>query len=385
MRFFSAVTNASAAELPQRMDSSILLALGSAAPSAAQFSTELLVGAGQILSIKHELDELRLRCDRHDDVSTDIDYFLSYKAPRNGRPVVVTFRAESQLAAAVLFHQVRFAWVGSGLCCGGDSAGDGLVIAPAAEGEAFLRRAIEELVNVQKKFHTIRVRVKSSRTAPLVDFETPGLRSKFVERTVKHRLTLAESYPDMLAGFGLRTRRSLRTKRRQLEDSLRPDFFPGLAPEQAFEAICYLRQRASLPSRSMWYFEGRRKILHAHPDAFAMGLKAHDGTWLSILCGWRRNGTTYIDVQLNHSSFVRESVSAVMRAFLLEYEISIGQKSIVFVGGCSALLERYCSPHEPIVDLVVTRFSLRGWCFKRAIGMFHDPSFEQWVYLRGDN
>jgi hypothetical protein len=381
MHFSPALSNASAAELPQRMDPPILLALGSATPSAAKFSTDLFVGVEQILSIKQELHQLRLRCHQQDDITTDIDYFLACKDPQNRRPVVLVFRAESELVAAAFFHQVCFAGVGSGLACAGDPMGEGLVIAPVQEREIFLRCAIEELVSVQKKFHTVRVRAKTSRIALLVDFETSGLRSKFVERTVQHRLVLAETYAEMLATFGLRTRRSLRAKRRQLEDNLRPDFFPSVAPDEAFAAMCFLRSRSSMPTRSQWYFEGLRKMLHTHEDAFAMGLRSNDGTWLSILSGWRRNGTTYIDVQLNHSTFTRESLSAVMRAFLLEYEIRIGQKYIVFVGGCSALLERYCSPREAFADLVVTRPSIGGWFLKKAVGMFCDPSFDKWVYL----
>ena len=381
MQFSPALSNASAAELPQRMDPPILLALGSAAPSAAQYSTDLLIGVEQILSIKQELEQLRLRCHQQDDVTTDIDYFLTSKDPQNRRPIVVIFRAESALVAAAFFHQVCFVGVGSGLACAGDPMGDGLLIAPAQERETFLRCAIEELVNVQKKFHTVRLRVKTSRPSLLVDFEAPGLRNKFIERTVQHRLVLTETYEEMLASFGLRTRRSLRAKRRQLENNLRPDFFPGIAAEEAFEAMCFLRAKSSMPARSMWYFEGLRKMLHTREDAFAMGLRSKDGTWLSVLSGWRRNGTTYIDVQLNHSTYMRESLSAVMRAFLLEYEISVGQKYIVFVGGCSALLERYCSPREAFADLVVTRSSLSGWLFKKAVGTFCDPSFKQWVYL----
>lgn len=381
MHFSPAVSNASALEFPEPLVSPVVLPFGSAAPSAAQFSTDLLIGAGPIRAIKQELDELRARCDQQEDVTTDVDYFLSYKDPRNCRPVVLTFRSQSRLEAAVFFHQVCFVWVGTGLGCAGDSVGDGLLIAPAYEREAFLRRAIEELISVQKKFHTIRLLVKSSKSARLVDFESSGVHSKLIERTVKHRLELKESYPAMLASFGLRTRRSLRAKRRQLEETLRPNLLPRMAAEEAFQAMCYLRARSSLPSRSMWYFEGRRRILHAHPDAFAMGLRAGDGTWLSVLSGWRRNGTTYVDVQLNHSAFVRESLSAVMRAFLLEHEISLGQKYIVFVGGCSALLERYCNPTESVVDLLVTRHSVRGWWFKKTIRAFCDPGFEQWIYL----
>ncbi|HXP07616.1 MAG TPA: hypothetical protein VN828_03930, partial [Acidobacteriaceae bacterium] len=271
MQFSPALSNASAAELPQRMDPPILLALGSAAPSAAQYSTDLLIGVEQILSFKQELDQLRLRCHQQDDVTTDIDYFLTSKDPQNRRPIVVVFRAESALVAAAFFHQVCFVGVGSGLACAGDPMGDGLLIAPAQEREAFLRCAIEELVNVQKKFHTVRLRVKTSRTALLVDFESSGLRNKFIERTVQHRLVLSETYEEMLASFGLRTRRSLRTKRRQLENNLQPDFFPGIAAEEAFEAMSFLRAKSSMPARSVWYFEGLRKMLHTREDAFAMG------------------------------------------------------------------------------------------------------------------
>jgi hypothetical protein len=73
-----------------------------------------------------------------------------------------------------------------------------------------------------------------------------------------------------------------------------------------------------------------------------------------------------------------------MRAFLLEYEISVGQKYIVFVGGSSALLERYCSPREAFADLMVARSSISGWFFKKAVGKLCDPSFKQWVYLSAD-
>src|SRR5271155_1585943 len=144
MHFSPAVSNGSAAELSQQMETAVLLPFASAAQSAAQFSTELLVGAGPILSMKHELDQLRLRCHQQDDVTTDIDYFLISKDPQNRRPIAVVFRAESELVAADFFHQVCFVGVGSGLACAGDPMGDGLLIAPAQERETFLRCAIEE-------------------------------------------------------------------------------------------------------------------------------------------------------------------------------------------------------------------------------------------------
>jgi hypothetical protein len=231
-----------------------------------------------------------------------------------------------------------------------------------------------------KRFHTVRVRVKTSNSAILVGYDGDII-SKVIEQTVKHRLPLAISYEDMLARFGMRTRRTLRAKRRQLEGTLRPDFFLSLSPEQAFDAMCYLRSRSLSPNRPMWYFESRRRLLRSHADAFAMGLRSYDGTWLSVVSGCRRNGTTYVDMQLNNSEFKRESLSAVMRAFLLEHEIGAGQKYINFVGGCSAPLERYCAQNERFADLLVARFSIRGWRLKKAVGRFRDQTFKQWIYL----
>ena len=86
-------------------------------------------------------------------------------------------------------------------------------------------------------------------------------------------------------------------------------------------------------------------------------------------------------MQLNHSEYKRESLSAVMRAFLLEHEILAGQRKLTFVGGCSALLERYCNPEAAVVDLLVTRSSIRAWCLHKAIGRFGDQNFKQWIYL----
>jgi hypothetical protein len=385
--FIPRVTNtASVDELDRRLEPGIAVPYAPFIPSpqaasAVQLSVSLVVGAEAIRSAKAELDELRVACHQQDDLATDIDYFLSWTDPRNCCPIVLILRTGSRTEAAVLLHGVCFFWLGTGLCRAGDSSGEGLLIARAEEREVVLRRAIDELVNVQNRFHTVRLCIKTANGGRLLGYEASGMSTKLVERTVKHTLPLASSYTDMLAKFGHRTRRSLRTKRRQLEDTLRPTFFSGLAPELAFEAMRYLRTRSSSPSRSMWHFESRRTFLQSRVDAFAMALRSSDGTWLSVLSGWRRNGTTYVDMQLNHSAFKRESLSAVMRAFLLEHEIGNGQQAITFVGGCSALLERYCDPDETVVDLLVTRFSIRAWCVKRVIRNFCDPSFGHSIYM----
>ena len=63
-----------------------------------------------------------------------------------------------------------------------------------------------------------------------------------------------------------------------------------------------------------------------------MGMRLPDGTWLSLLSGWRRDRVTYVDLQMNNMHFKKESLSAVMRAFMLEHEIACKQELIHFVG-----------------------------------------------------
>jgi hypothetical protein len=61
---------------------------------------------------------------------------------------------------------------------------------------------------------------------------------------------------------------------------------------------------------------------------------------------------------MNDMHYKKESISAVMRAFLLEHEIALAQESINFVGGSSLLLRRYCEPVEPCTDIFMGK---PGW------------------------
>jgi hypothetical protein len=62
--------------------------------------------------------------------------------------------------------------------------------------------------------------------------------------------------------------------------------------------------------------------------------------------------------------YKKESISAVMRAYLLEHEIALAQESINFVGGSSLLLRRYCEPIEPCTDIFMGKPSLRAKFFE---------------------
>ncbi len=95
-----------------------------------------------------------------------------------------------------------------------------------------------------------------------------------------------------------------------------------------------------------------------------MGLRMPDGPWLSLLSGWRLHGVTYVDLQMNDMHYKKESISAVMRAFMLEHEIGRKQELINFVGGSSLLLRRYCEPIEPCTDVFIAKPGLRSSFFE---------------------
>jgi hypothetical protein len=83
-----------------------------------------------------------------------------------------------------------------------------------------------------------------------------------------------------------------------------------------------------------------------------------------MVTGWRRNQVTYVDLQMNDMNYKKESLSAVMRAFLLEHEIDLKQGLINFVAGSSLLLRRYCEPLEPCTDLFISKPGLRSQFFE---------------------
>ncbi len=196
---------------------------------------------------------------------------------------------------------------------------------------------------------------------------------RFIGSEVQHKLPLASTYEGMLASLGPRTRRSLAGKRQQLEKSTNVQFVSALDPDQSLRGDVGAAKPSRCHSVSASFIHARYRLLRAKSDFFSMGLRLPDGPWLSLVTGWRRNRVTYVDLQMNDMHYKKESLSAVMRAFLLEHEIAHKQELINFVGGSSLLLRRYCEPLEPCtrhfyLQALSALQVLRDACPARAIG-----------------
>jgi hypothetical protein len=357
---------ASSSDNSRRLDVAVS---GDDAGAVSNFSdyarvTQLLIGNRAVHSCLAEIRELRRRCGQEDDLTTEPEYFIAANTLANRRCAAVLIRREQELEACVLFFEHTRLGVGLGLFRGGDYIGESLVAGPESYRVQYVHLAAQALLK-KRRIHGVSLSVKAPLDSCLEIMGPASNVRRFSGTVVQHKLPLESTYEGMLARLGPRTRRSLAGKRQQLEKSANVQFLPVLDPDQSMQVMLALETK-STPQRINQFFHARYRLLRANSDFFSMGLRLPDGQWLSLLTGWRRNGVTYVDLQMNDMHHKKESLSAVMRAFMLEHEIGRKQKLINFVGGSSLLLRRYCEPIEPCTEIFVWKRCLRARFFEMA-------------------
>jgi hypothetical protein len=325
---------------------------------------ELVIGNRELHSWVAEIRDLRRRCGQEDDLTTEPEYFIAANTLANRRCAAVLIRRAGRLEACVLFFEHTRFGVGLGLFRGGDYMGESLVVAPKALRVHYVHLAIQALLK-KSRIHGVSLTVKAPVDTCIQVMGQQTNCRRLCAAEVKHTLPLAKTYEGMLARLGPRTRRSLAGKRHQLEKSANVEFVPALDPDQALEVMLALEAN-SIRQRANRFYHARYRLLRVNSDFFSMGLRMPDGPWLSLLTGWRSNGVTYVDLQMNDMTYKRESISAVMRAFMLEHEIARKQELVNFVNGCSLLLARYCEPMEPGSHVFIWKPGLRAKLFEIA-------------------
>jgi hypothetical protein len=333
---------------------------------------QLVVGNRQILAHLAEIQQLRRRCGQEDDRTTEPEYFLAANALANRKCAVVLIHQNRTLEACVFFYEHCRFGIGLGLFRGGDYIGGSLVIGQSELYLQYIHMATQTLLQ-QRHVHGISLTMQAPVDDCISLMGPASHARRFCGREIQHTLPLASTYQAMLASLGPRTRRSLAGKRKQLQESANVEFVPNLDPDQALTVMLALEKK-TIPQRVTRFFETRHQMLRTHPDLFCMGLRMPDGSWLSLISGWRRDGVTYVDLQMNDGTYKKESISAVMRAFMLEHEIGAKQTMIDFVGGSSLLLRRYCEPVKPCTDLFIAKPGLRSTLFEFMARHVHEHS-----------
>ena len=350
----------------QLMDGSALRNEFSVLPVFSDYARSALLVTGNraLHTYLAEIRQLQRRCGQEDDLTTEPEYFTAANTLENRRCAAVLIRRGQELEACVLFYEHCRLGVGLGLFRGGDYIGESLVAGPEAHRVHYVHLASQALLK-ERRVHGVSLSIKASADSCIGIMGPASNFRRFRVTEVQHKLPLESTYEGMLARLGPRTRRSLAGKRQQLEKSAKVQFIPALDPDQAMEVMLALEAK-SMPQRATKFFHARYRLLRTNSDFFSMGLRLPEGQWLSLLTGWRRNGVTYVDLQMNDMNYRKESISAVMRAFMLEHEIGHKQELINFVGGSSLLLRRYCEPIEPCTEIFVWKQCLRARFFELA-------------------
>jgi hypothetical protein len=325
-------------------------------------ATELVIGNQELNANFAEIRELRRRCGQEDDLTTDPEYFIAANTLANRRCAAVLIRRGRELEACILFYEHTRFGIGLGLFRGGDYVGESLIVGTPALHIQYVHLAIRALLK-KWRVHGVSLSMKACAAGCIQAMGPAGEFRRFLGSEIRHKLPLKSTYEGMLASLGPRTRRSLAGKRQQLEKSANVEFVPSLDPDQALEVMLGLEAK-STPQRIGEFFHARNRLQRTNPDFFSMGLRLPDGPWLSLLTGWRLKRVTYVDLQMNDMHYKKESISAVMRAFLLEHEIGRKQELLNFVGGSSLLLRRYCEPIEPCTEIFICKPGLLSTFFE---------------------
>jgi hypothetical protein len=157
------------------------------------------------------------------------------------------------------------------------------------------------------------------------------------------KLTLPASYDVFLNSLGYRTRRNFRYYRRQFE-AAGHHHVPELSVSELRDAALYLRTRCRI-SDSLAAVNRICNWLEALDCPFACGLRSARGEWLSVAAGFRDPSAATLAFQLNNDQeFERDSLSLVLRGYLIDPLIRDGVQELFFWAGVGGALARYVEP-----------------------------------------
>jgi hypothetical protein len=201
---------------------------------------------------------------------------------------------------------------------------------------------------------------------------------------VNSTLYLTSNYEDLLSQMGPHTRRNFRYYRRQFEQCGNEYVEPMALTEFRAAALDLIGKSAITAEKAT--VENRLRMCQVASRPLLVGLRAGGGGWLAILGGWFERDQATVLFQMNcdreHS---KESLSLVLRGYLIESLIRRRVRSIVFLGGVSDPLKRY-GLDVPVVILYMDKTKGRPLCpasFLKLAARLAPPSLASkvpWIF-----
>jgi hypothetical protein len=346
------------------------LASHSTVSSANDYSAIIMSSSKTILELGIAA---RLLAEQDDPMLTP-EFFLASLSV-GWRPRVVCVY-NSRGVVGILYAKERVIWgIPTGIVYADGSLSGALVASPLHKQNS-LRVAIETLL-ASPGIRGVRLRVPQhslelDAAREMNDFRSPNAHyesSEYHDSPVwKHHahLPLANTYDQFLDGLGSKTRRNFRHYRRRFETSGH-QFIERLSMEELHSATLDLIPKSEFTSR--WQqldFEAPLDTVAAANRPLAIGLKHQNGEWLGVLGGWFTPSGAVLRIQLNNErDFGSESLSLVLRGYLIELLIRQRLQELVIWSDTGPPLSRYVS-YVPTVGI---RFDVPKYSWRVAVWM----------------
>ena len=338
--------------------------------SANEYSGVVLSSAAQIRRLRDSAKRLM----RTEDTMLSPEFFLASLGKGWG-PKVVAVRDAHEVIGILYARQRTIKGFPTGVVYADGSLGSVLLTDPLYHKSVF-RVAVQALL-ASSGIGGMRLRVlRSSR-----DFDAVLQFCACQSLDVRHfdiedrgsplwknhaHVALAETYDQFLATLGSTTRHNFRYYRRRFEASGHR-FVEHLSLAELRGATLGLFPKSELTAGSQRSLDRQLESVAAAGRPLTAGLRHNNGDWLSVLGGWYMpDGAAVLCFQCNdEKDFARDSLSVVLRAYLIELLIQRGLKELVIWGDTGPPLSRYASYASTIEIRLDT--TARSWRAVRSI------------------
>lgn len=284
------------------------------------------------------------------------EFFLASVSPRGWRPAIVVVSQGQRIAGILYFKERVVAGIGIRFAFGNNALG-AMVAAHPDEMESVLGCGINYLL---KRMIALRFLVCADQLPLLKRIPTDADVAFFPTKNHAH-LQLPRTFDNFLAKLGPHTRRNFRNFRRKSE-SAGNQFVQNLNFQEFSKASRSLLPNAAL-ARSKETHEKHLAMIGAMPSQMLVGLRASadkNSEWIGLAGGWLEDDRAILVMQLNDRTRTRESISIVLRSYLIEALIQQGTREIIFWEGTSAPLSAYATyPEMFMAHLDAQSFALR--------------------------
>ena len=303
------------------------------------YSATLCSSAAAIRSLAGSANLLLL--DRHG--ISHPDFFLASVFEKHWKPLAVAVSYNNRVVGIVYAKERLFCGCRTGIVYSDTTLGLNIV-SESVHRQHVLNVAVGLLLK-SGRARALRVAVPRdgfnlqavSRSASSMDRDTVSI------QVANHsHLELPSSYDDFLNGLGARTRRNFRYYRRRFEST--GGCYDGRMTFERFSSSAWHLTGKSAIQADTNQIKRALRMLSAINEPFLVGLQTSTGEWLSIAGGWCERGQATLLFQMNNDhEYQRDSVSQVLRAYLIEDLITRGIRDLVFWAGTSAPLARYAN------------------------------------------